>query len=71
MIKQEDVNLVASISEEVEQKADDYWKAYATTVAPDRVLQNRKAWNVQTGTTNEDLKRFEAYVKSDLAKHVI
>ena len=71
MIKQEDVNLVASISEEVEQKADDYWKAYATNVAPDRVLQNRKALNVQTGTTNEDLKRFEAYVKSDLAKHVI
>ena len=71
MIKQEDVDLVASISEEVEQKADDYWKAYATNVAPDRVLQSRKALNVQTGTTKDDLKIFEAYVKSDLAKHVI
>ena len=71
MIKQEDVDLVASISEEVEQKADDYWKAYATNVAPDRVLQSRKALNVHTGTTNDDLKRFEAFVRSDLAKHVI
>ena len=71
MIKQEDVDMVANVSEMVEQKADDYWKAYATNVAPARVLQNRKALNAQTATTDEDLKRFEAYVTSDLAKHVI
>ena len=70
VIQQEDVDLVASISEEEECKADSYWQTYATHVAPQRILQDRKALNVTTSTTEADLRRFEDYVQSDLAKHV-
>jgi hypothetical protein len=71
MIKQEDVDLVASISEDEESKADVYWQSYATNSAPHRVLQSRKVPGITTGTTEEDLKKFGDYVKSDLAKHVM